>query len=276
MTLNQEELKFLQDWCKEFVRVLEMFTGTSAKAVCGSNAVPMLDELQSKQYTWWKQAFKGHGTFTSWIGAREAAWSSLGSAMAEGAEGAKELYVEMLGHAQEAAAALLGGRLGRQIKPLIGQLEETCTQSSSTIFEIRVTFGTQELPPLLYAVDSGLAAMTLQHDSDQTGASGPPGAGRIYGSMIDDLLDLQLPLSVALGRSVMPIGDVLKITPGSLIELDTKIGGNVDLFVHGKLVARGEVVSVKGNYGVRIKQISSKEERLALNMASGQQGSAAL
>ena len=275
MSVNQEELKFVQHWCKEFARVLEMFTGASATVVCGSTSVAMLDELPSGQYTWWKQTFKSHGTFTTLIGAREDAWSSLGSAMAEGAEGTKQLYLEMLGHAQEATATLLGVRLGRAVKPLAGQLEESCTLSSSTIFEIGVTFGAQELPPLLDAVDSGLADMMLAHQEDRTPASGLP-AGRIYGSMIDDLLDLQLPLSVALGRSVMPIGDVLKITSGSLIELDTKIGGNVALFVHGKLVARGEVVSVKGNYGVRIKQISSKEERLALNVSSAQQGSAAL
>ncbi len=276
MSVNQEELKFLQDWCKEFARVLEMFTGVSATVACTRSAVPVLDESQLEPYTWWKQTFKGHGTFTTWIGAEEKAWSTLGSAMAEGADGAKQLYVEMLGHSQEAAAALLGGRLGKQVKPLAGELEESGPQNSSTIFKISINFGGQELPPLLYAVDPGLAAMTLQQDSDRTQSSGLPGAGQIYGSMIDDLLDLQLPLSVALGHSVMPIGEVLKITSGSLIELDTKIGGNVDLFVHGKLVARGEVVSVKGNYGVRIKHISSKEDRLTLNVASEQEASAAL
>src|SRR5438309_1879591 len=73
--------------------------------------------------------------------------------------------------------------------------------------------------------------------------------------MLDRLMDLELPLSIALGRSSLPIRDVLKMTPGSLIELDRRIGELVDLVVHGTTVAKGEVVSVKGNYGVRIKEI---------------------
>jgi flagellar motor switch protein FliN len=83
-------------------------------------------------------------------------------------------------------------------------------------------------------------------------------------SMLQRLMDLELPLAVALGRAVLPIYDVLKITPGSLIELDRNVGEYVDLTVHGTVVARGEIVSVQGNYGVRIKEIISQEDRLAL------------
>jgi flagellar motor switch protein FliN/FliY len=83
--------------------------------------------------------------------------------------------------------------------------------------------------------------------------------------MLERLMDLELPLSIALGRSILPIRDVLKLTSGSLIELDRKIGESVDLVVHGTTVARGEVVSVKGNYGVRIKEIISRKDRLALH-----------
>jgi flagellar motor switch protein FliN/FliY len=83
--------------------------------------------------------------------------------------------------------------------------------------------------------------------------------------MLERLMDLELPLSIAIGRSTMPIRDVLKMTPGSLIELDRRIGESVDLVVHGTTVAKGEVVSVKGNYGVRIKEIISRQDRLALH-----------
>ena len=82
--------------------------------------------------------------------------------------------------------------------------------------------------------------------------------------MLERLMDLELPLSVALGRAVLPIQDILKMTSGSLIELDRGVGDYVDLMVHGTLVARGEIVSVKGNYGVRIKEIISRQDRLAL------------
>ena len=77
-------------------------------------------------------------------------------------------------------------------------------------------------------------------------------------------MNLELPLSVALGRAVMPIRDVLRVTSGSMIELDRTVDDYVELIVHGTVVARGEVVSVKGNYGVRIKEIISRNDRLTL------------
>ena len=82
--------------------------------------------------------------------------------------------------------------------------------------------------------------------------------------MLSRLMDLELPLSVALGCSKLPISDVLKVTAGSLIELDRNIGDHVELIVHGTVVARGEVVSVRGNYGVRIKEIISQQDRMNL------------
>ena len=88
-----------------------------------------------------------------------------------------------------------------------------------------------------------------------------------YAPMLQRLMDLELPLAVALGRAVLPIQDILKITSGSLIELDRSVGEFVDLMVNGTIVARGEIVSVKGNYGVRIKEIISRQERLALRGA---------
>ena len=88
-----------------------------------------------------------------------------------------------------------------------------------------------------------------------------------YGPMLERLMDLELPLAVSLGRALMPIQDILKLTSGSLIELDRNVGEFVDLMVHGTLVARGEIVSVKGNYGVRIKEIISREDRLKLREA---------
>ena len=76
-----------------------------------------------------------------------------------------------------------------------------------------------------------------------------------YGAGIDQFLDLELPVSVVLGRCEMQIQDVLKLTSGSVIELDTTVTDRVEVMVHGKLVAKGEVVSLKGNYGVRITDI---------------------
>jgi flagellar motor switch protein FliN/FliY len=86
--------------------------------------------------------------------------------------------------------------------------------------------------------------------------------------MLSRLMDLQLPVTVLLGRAILPIRDVLKIASGSLIELDRQIDDYVEVRVHGTVVARGEIVSVRGNYGVRIKEIISRQDRIALQDAA--------
>ena len=83
--------------------------------------------------------------------------------------------------------------------------------------------------------------------------------------MMQRLMDLDLPLAVSLGRADLRIHEVLKLRSGSLVKLDQSPGGYVELMVHETVVARGEMVSVKGNYAVRIKQLISRQERLELH-----------
>lgn len=80
--------------------------------------------------------------------------------------------------------------------------------------------------------------------------------------VVDQFLDLELPLSVVIGRCPMQIQEVLKLASGSVVELDRTVNDRVELFVHGKLVARGEVVSVNGNYGVRVTDVIPAQHRI--------------
>ncbi len=81
-------------------------------------------------------------------------------------------------------------------------------------------------------------------------------------SSIDLILDVSLDLSVELGRTNIPVRDVLQLGPGSVIELDKLAGEPVDIMINGKLIARGEVVVIDENFGVRITEIASRSERL--------------
>ena len=81
-------------------------------------------------------------------------------------------------------------------------------------------------------------------------------------SKIDMILDINVPVTVELGRARMSIEDVLSLAPGSIVELDKLSGEPVDILVHGKLVAQGEVVVVDENFGVRITDILNPEERV--------------
>jgi flagellar motor switch protein FliN/FliY len=81
-------------------------------------------------------------------------------------------------------------------------------------------------------------------------------------SSIDILMDIPLDMSVELGRVKMLVKDVIDLGSGSIIEIDKAAGEPVDVLVNGRLVARGEVVVIEDNFGVRITEILSPQERL--------------
>jgi flagellar motor switch protein FliN/FliY len=79
---------------------------------------------------------------------------------------------------------------------------------------------------------------------------------------IDLILDIPLRVTVVLGTAKRPIKDVLSITPGSIVELASLVDEPVEVLVNETLVAKGEVVVVDENFGVRITNIISPEERI--------------
>jgi flagellar motor switch protein FliN/FliY len=82
-------------------------------------------------------------------------------------------------------------------------------------------------------------------------------------SAIDLIKDVALDITVELGRTKLPIKEVLALTTGSVVILDQAAGGAVDLLVNNKLYARGEVVVIDENFGVRITDILTPEERIS-------------
>lgn len=79
---------------------------------------------------------------------------------------------------------------------------------------------------------------------------------------LDALLDVPVTLSVEIGRSKVPIKQLVSLNQGSVIELDRGVNEPLDLLVNGKLMARGEVVVVDGQFGLRLIDIVSPPERL--------------
>ena len=79
---------------------------------------------------------------------------------------------------------------------------------------------------------------------------------------IDLLLDVPLEVTVELGRTSMLLREILELGTGSVIELDKLAGEPVEILVNNKLIARGEVVIIDENFGVRITKIISPEERV--------------
>ena len=79
---------------------------------------------------------------------------------------------------------------------------------------------------------------------------------------LDVILDIAMPVTVELGRTKMLVRDILALGPGSVIELDKLAGEPVDLLVNERPIAKGEVVVIDENFGVRLTQISHAAERL--------------
>lgn len=79
---------------------------------------------------------------------------------------------------------------------------------------------------------------------------------------LDMLLDIPLTVTVELGRTTRKVADILDLTTGSIVELDKLAGEPVDVLVNNKLIAKGEVVVIDENFGVRITDVISTKDRL--------------
>lgn len=114
------------------------------------------------------------------------------------------------------------------------------------------------------AADMAAASAGLADAAIQPVAFGQLGQGELAADKqnLDLLLDVEIPISVEVGRAQMSLEEVLKLVPGSVIALDKKAEEPVDLRVNGKLVARGEVVLVDDVYGLRVTQIVDAAGRL--------------
>jgi flagellar motor switch protein FliN len=88
------------------------------------------------------------------------------------------------------------------------------------------------------------------------GAAPVAGGGNRGG--LEMLHDVEMEVTAELGRTRMSVRDLLGLIPGTVIELDRVAGGPADLLVNGRLIARGEVVVIDENFGIRITEILSR------------------
>jgi flagellar motor switch protein FliN/FliY len=81
---------------------------------------------------------------------------------------------------------------------------------------------------------------------------------------LDILLDIPITITVEIGSKSMPIEEILKLAPSSVIDLDRYLNEPIDLKVNGVLVAKGELYQVDDNFAIKITEILTKEERVRL------------
>jgi flagellar motor switch protein FliN len=94
----------------------------------------------------------------------------------------------------------------------------------------------------------------------QSGAEPAPPAALSPG--VELLLDVELEASLRFGCREMPLTEILDLGPGDVVQLDRHVSDPVDLIVGDKIVARGEVVLVNGNFGLRVTEVAAPRKRL--------------
>jgi flagellar motor switch protein FliN/FliY len=100
--------------------------------------------------------------------------------------------------------------------------------------------------PDLNAADQTMSEDIGYHDDEQTSRAAAD---------LEAVFDVPVQVSAVLGRSRMDVGELLKLAPGTVLELDRRVGEAIDIYVNNRLVARGEVVLVEDKLGVTMTEI---------------------
>jgi len=263
----------LDQWAQSLAQVIESMTdrrpevewraGTGPPAVDDAGGAPL----------WWEQPFRGGPEMAVWVGAPRAVWEHAGTLtlQAAGLENvveaeARNTWLEILGQSLGEMARSIGAALGREIG-CDGGVERSPDPGVGEWASVRLHLGEGELPACAIVLApnllAALAAPVPAPSEDEAAAEPPrqPAAVPLSRTM-ELLLDVDLPVSISFGKTQLPLRDVLKLMTGSIVELNRGVNDQVDVLVNHCLVARGEVVVVEGNYGVRIQEIASRRERL--------------
>lgn len=268
----------IKEWCLRLGQSIEAMTGEPGQVSEQADA-----SAAPQPGSWWCQPFSIAPDCRVWIGAPEASQKLIGKKVLAGAgiedcsdEDQISTYREILQQALAGLAHGLSGLTGREVTAAAGA-ESPDGPSHAVLLDI--VFAGETPAPLLF----GWSAETLDHVDQKpappkakaAAAAERPSAAPMAaepapssnsapatGRTIDLLYDVELPVAVSFGRAHLPLKEVLKLTSGSIIELNRTVNEPVEIIINNCVIARGEVVVVDGNYGVRIQQIISKSERL--------------
>jgi flagellar motor switch protein FliN len=201
----------------------------------------------------WRQPFTGIAGCI-WTQAKEAASSAIGAAILRAAEveetdpqKLKSESLEIVRQALSAVAQAISGKLEREI---------VCDSGAESAALAIALWSAVDLKSADWS-----ATLSIGIEPGLEAALEPPPQPP-KSKNYDLLLDVELPVSVSFGRAHVALKDVLKLTTGSVVELNRDIADPVEIIVNNCVIARGEVVVVEGNFGVRIQQVISRQDRI--------------
>ncbi len=117
----------------------------------------------------------------------------------------------------------------------------------------------RSLPPAISPASMG--ASPIMESRRPSYGNLPPSVPPTTSGDLDRIRDVEVELTLEIGRRRMRIGEVLRLTAGATLELGKSIGEPLEVFVNGQLLGRGEAVVVGDRYGLRITELVTKEGR---------------
>jgi len=266
----------VDQWAQSLGDVLAAMTDQRPEVEWHPGDGPAADE--AAEMLWWEQPFHGAPDLCVWIAAPTALWEHAGSVtlLAAGLETvaqaeARNTWFEILGQSLGVMARSLGAVFGHEVTCDAG-VERPALREIGGWAVVTMRFPDASPPPMHLAFGGRLLsalASPPRPESEPAMAEPPERALPVEAGeplprsrTMDLLLDVDLPVSISFGKTQIPLKDVLKLTTGSIVELNRGVNDQVEVLVNQCLIARGEVVVVEGNYGVRILELSSRQDRL--------------
>ena len=177
---------------------------------------------------------------------------------------------ELLREIADSAAGELLAKTGKKCR--VEKFEETAGESKvSRAFQLR----SGERAWTILVRDEVRAPKAVAHPAAPASPAVPAGAvppastagagqgqGVALNPGVELLLDIELEAALRFGCREMPLGEILELGPGDVVQLDRHVSDPVDLIVGDKIVARGEVVLVNGNFGLRVTEVAAPRKRL--------------
>jgi len=264
----------MEQWCLAMAAVLDSMTDERPEAAFTPLQAPEPSPASGETLCW-EQGFKGLAQPGMWVTALESTWLELGrrtlrAAGIEAAEpaDARNTYLEILSQSLATLAQNITARLGKEVVCERGSDRKPAHPVASR-FSVTLRFKDAELAleaelgaELVDWIEPAQQSPSGDADGPQEVAEAGKPSGAALSKTLDLLMDVDLPVSVSFGRTRIPIKDVLKLTTGSIVELNRSVSEPVEVIVNNCIVALGEVVVIEGNYGVRIHQIISRQDRL--------------
>jgi flagellar motor switch protein FliN/FliY len=220
----------------------------------------------------WQQSFSFNPEAPAlWLVAGKDLWTSA-SQMTLAAVGidsvtdedCRSTWAEIAGQTLGGFATAISSDVGREINAAKGDIVAH-EPMDVPWFVFTAAYPDGAAPSLIKVGWLPVLSALYQKSEPETRAAAP--AGSTLSKTFELLLDVALPVSVSFGKTSLQIREVLKLNTGSIVELNRLVVEPVDVIVNDCVIARGEVVVVDGNYGVRVTQLASKEDRLRTGMS---------